>query len=134
MLKTISHTAACGALRQSLKFAFAATLGVSLTACATVATEIPQIPQADILSATPAVQQTTVDAHLARLDRTHGIAWPMLVANADFCHERRRDSFGIRFGNDKTIRGLVDGFTLAQVRALGYSGAPIVLGLSLIHI
>ena len=111
-----------------MKYLSVSALGVLLAACATPATDIPRIPQANIEAATPTVQEATVDAHLARLDRANKIVWPMLVANSDLCHKRRIVSFGMRFGNDKTIRGLVDGFTLKQVRALGYSETPIVLG------
>lgn len=111
-----------------LKYFFAGAVASTLSACVTVATDIPRISQSDIVSATPAVQKTTIDAKLSRIDRVEAIAWPILVANADLCHDRRRDSFGIRLGNDKTIRSLVDGLTLKQVRALGYNGEPVVLG------
>ena len=122
--KTGTRPSNCG----TLKLACASTLVLVLTACATVATDIPTIPQADILSATPAVQQTTVDAYFERLERAHKITWPILVANVDLCHDRRRDSFGIRLANDKSIRSLVDGYTLKQIHTLGYSQTPFVAG------
>lgn len=128
MPKSTQPKSARRALKNNLKLTCATALGLTLTACATVATDIPQIPRADILSATPAVQQTTVDAYFARLERAHKITWPILVANVDLCHDRHRESFGIRLANDKSIRALVDGYSLKQIRALGYSETPFVAG------
>lgn len=102
----------------------------ALGACAKPSTTFPVIPTAEIQAAALIDQRASVEARLDRLERANNIAWPLLVANADLCHERRADRFGISMGNDKTVRSLADGFTLEQVNAIGYDASPVVLNVS----
>ena len=106
-----------------------AVLGLAffISACATTATEYPEISKAEIAAGTVETQRGTIKAYLERAQRVENIAWPMLAANADLCWERRRESFGLVLGNAKSIVAAVDGLTEAQVRAVGYDDAPIVL-------
>lgn len=100
---------------------------LGMVACATPSTSYPVIPLAEVQAATLIDQRASVDARLDRQARVNAIAWPLLVANADLCHERRADRFGISLGNDRTVRTLADGFTLKQVNAIGYDSSPVVL-------
>lgn len=101
-----------------------------LAACAGTTTNYPRIDPAAAAARIPVIQAGVVDAVLERKAYVDDLAWPLLVANTDLCHNRRREAFGLTLGNDRTIRDLVDGLTLAQVRAIGYDAAPIVLGVS----
>ena len=100
---------------------------LGLASCAKPSTAYPVIPLADVQAATLIDQRNNVIARLDRLERVNSIGWPLLVANADLCHNRRADRFGFSVGNDKTIRALADGFTLKQVNAIGYDASPVVL-------
>jgi len=105
-------------------------LSVLLAACATPDTDYPEFTKAQITAKTIEAQRSTIEAYLALEQRVDDIAWPLLVGNADLCHERTREGFGMTLGNATAIRDLVDGFTLEQVRAVGYDDAPIVLQVS----
>lgn len=102
----------------------------AMAACATPVTRFPEISRADIAAGTVDVQRDVIEAHLDRIERTDSIAWPLLVKNADLCWERRTTSFGLSFGNDETIRKIVDGLNKNQVRAVGYSPDPVVLSVA----
>ena len=103
---------------------------VAFGACATPDTAYPEFTEAELTEGTVKAQRATIEAYLALEQRVDDIAWPLLVGNVDLCHERRREGFGMTLGNATTIRDLVDGFTLAQVRAAGYDDDPIVLQVS----
>ncbi|MEO9970535.1 MAG: M48 family metallopeptidase [Hyphomonadaceae bacterium] len=100
---------------------------MGLASCAKPSTAYPVIPLAEVQAAMLIDQRANVTARLDRLERVNSIGWPLLVANADLCHNRRADRFGFSVGNDKTIRALADGFTLKQVNAIGYDASPVVL-------
>jgi len=109
---------------------FAVMLSIILSACATPDTDYPEFTRAEIAAGTVEAQRASIEAYLALEQRVDNIAWPLLVGNADLCHERTREGFGMTLGNATAIRDLVDGLTLAQVRAAGYDDAPIVLQVS----
>lgn len=116
-------------MRSKFRFSGQICAGLlALAACATPATKYPIIAPAAIAANTTNVQQLSVAAILERRARVDAIARPLLRENVDLCYKRTRQSFGLNFGNEKTIRSLVDGFTLKQVRALGYDETPRVLG------
>jgi len=102
-------------------------LAALVSACATPATTYPDFTPAEIAAGTVEVQRGTIDAYLERAQRVDNIAWPLLAANADLCWQRQRETFGLTLGNAESIVAAVDGLTEAQVRAVGYDDAPIVL-------
>ena len=108
----------------------AALSAFALAACATTSTEYPRLDAQAVAAEVPRLQAGIVDAVLERKARVDGLAWPILAANADLCHDRRREAFGITIGNARTVRDLVDGLTSDQVRAIGYGDEPVVLGVS----
>ena len=103
---------------------------VALCACATPDTAYPEFTKTELAEGTVKAQRETIEAYLVLEQRVDDIAWPLLVGNVDLCYERTREGFGMTLGNATAIRDLVDGFTLAQVRAAGYDDAPIVLQVS----
>ena len=119
-----------GALGIGPRRIVAAVALAGLAACATPSTSYPVVPLADVEAATLIDQKASVTARLDRQARANAIAWPLLVANADLCHERRAERFGISLGNDRTVRALADGFTLRQVNAIGYDASPVVLNVT----
>lgn len=104
-----------------------AGLALALSACATTSTAYPRIDKSSIDARTPEIQSGLVRAVLDRQSRVEDLAWPLLVANADLCHGRRREAYGLTIGNAGAIRESVDGLTRAQIEAIGYSDAPVVL-------
>jgi len=103
------------------------SLAFFVSACATTATDYPEFSKTEIAAGTVDAQRATIEAYLERSQRIDDIAWPILVANADLCWERRKESFGLVLGNAKSIVEAVDGLTEAQVRAVGYDDMPVVL-------
>jgi len=116
--------------RPIASFSISVLMMFGLCACATPSTAYPVIPLTEIEAATLIDQRASVTARLDRQARVNAIAWPLLVGNADLCHDRRADRFGLSLGNDRTIRALADGFTLKQVNAIGYDASPVVLNVS----
>jgi len=107
-----------------------AALLLAITACTSASTNFPRIDPADLSDDITVTQANVVEASLERYDRLNRIAWPLLTANAELCHDRQREAYGITFGNDETIRGLVDGLSLEQVQAIGYDQTIRVIGVS----
>lgn len=103
---------------------------LTLSACATAVTDFPDVASVDLSQDTVQIQSDIVEATLEQKARIDRLAWPLLLANSELCHERQRQAYGITFGNDETIRGLVDGLTLKQVRAIGYDESIVVIGVS----
>ncbi|MEO0882969.1 MAG: M48 family metalloprotease [Pseudomonadota bacterium] len=116
--------------RWSWRFAFCAGSLALFGACVSAVTEFPDVAALDLSSDIVDVQKGVVETTLAQKARIDRLAWPILQANAELCHDRTRRAYGITFGNDETIRGLVDGLTLKQVRAIGYDASLTVIGVS----
>ncbi|MEL7481895.1 MAG: M48 family metalloprotease [Pseudomonadota bacterium] len=107
-----------------------ALLPILLSACASTSTAYPKIDPAAVAADTPALQAELIEAVLTRSRRVNDIAWPILAANAELCHDMTRDAFGLTIGNDEVIQGMVSGLTRDQARTAGYYASPIVIGVS----
>jgi len=71
---------------------FAVMLSIILSACATPDTDYPEFTRAEIAAGTVEAQRASIEAYLALEQRVDNIAWPLLVGNADLCHERTREA------------------------------------------
>ncbi len=103
---------------------------LALAGCASTVTDYPVVPQTQIEAIALVDQQASVTARLDRKARVDAIAWPLLAGNVGLCFERTVERFGFTIGNDRFVRDLADGFTLKQVRALGYDGSPLVMNVA----
>ncbi|MEO1408010.1 MAG: hypothetical protein AAFV54_16205, partial [Pseudomonadota bacterium] len=62
---------------------------LALSACATAVTEFPDVASVDLSQETVEIQSDIVEATLEQKARIDRLAWPLLVANAELCHERQ---------------------------------------------
>ncbi|MEM9669592.1 MAG: M48 family metalloprotease [Pseudomonadota bacterium] len=117
-------------LRANLSIFPAVLLMAFASACVSTSTTFPTAKSEDVETQTTIVQAEVIAAALDRKARIDSLAWPLLEANAELCHARRRTAYGISFGNEKTIQTLVDGLTLEQIRAAGYDASLKVISVS----
>ncbi|MEM7006405.1 MAG: M48 family metalloprotease [Pseudomonadota bacterium] len=116
--------------RRGLGLITSSIAALVLSACASTITDFPDVTAFDLSEDVIGIQAGVVEAALDQKQRVDGLAWPLLAANTDLCGDLTRKAYGITFGNDETVRALVDGLTSEQVRTLGYDASPIVLGVS----